>query len=178
MPTKSPVRTGTPAESQPLGLQVNLVARLLESALRPRIAPLGVAPGQIAALLTLYERDGRSQAELCDAVHIDQSTMAHTLSRMERDGLITRVASQQDKRRKEIYLTDRARELQSTLIASGRDVGAVATRGVNAADIATTRRVLAQVLENLRQQAPLAGSEASSLQSTVRSLGSRTEVTS
>ena len=69
------------------GYQANLLARLFEIALRSRIAPYGVAPGQFPQLLALFERDGVSQAELCRAVQVDQSTMTHTLRRMERDGL-------------------------------------------------------------------------------------------
>ena len=140
-----------------LGYQVNLVARLLESALRTRIAPHGVVPGQFAQLLTLFERDGISQADLCRAVHIDQSTMALTLRRMERDGLITRVASQQDKRRTEIWLTSRARDLQATLIACAQDANAAAAQGVSEADLATTRRVLAGMIENLQADSTPAG---------------------
>jgi DNA-binding MarR family transcriptional regulator len=133
-----------------LGYQVNLLARLFESALRARIAPYGVVPGQFAQLLALFERDGVSQADLCKAVHIDQSTMALTLRRMERDGLITRVASQQDKRRTEIWLTSRARELRATLVACAQDGNAVATQGVSEVDLGTTRRVLSQMIQNLQ----------------------------
>ena len=135
-----------------MGYQVNLLARLFESALRARIAPHGVVPGQFAQLLALLERDGVSQADLCKAVHIDQSTMALTLRRMERDGLITRVASQQDKRRTEIWLTSRARELKATLIACAQDANAVATQGVSEVDIATTLRVLTQMIRNLQAE--------------------------
>jgi DNA-binding MarR family transcriptional regulator len=133
-----------------LGYQVNLLARLFESALRARIAPYGVVPGQFVQLLALFERDGVSQADLCKAVHIDQSTMALTLRRMERDGLITRVASQQDKRRTEIWLTSRARELRATLVACAQDGNAVATQGVSEVDLGTTRRVLSQMIQNLQ----------------------------
>src|SRR5882757_4292236 len=73
-----------------LGYQVNLLARLMEQALRRRIAVHGVVPGQFPALLALYEREGRTQSELCQLVRIEQSTMANTLNRMQRDGLVSR----------------------------------------------------------------------------------------
>lgn len=71
-----------------LGYQVNHLARMLAQALRERIAPLGVVPGQFAQLLVLHEQDGLTQAQLCERVRIEQPTMANTLARMERDGLI------------------------------------------------------------------------------------------
>jgi DNA-binding MarR family transcriptional regulator len=42
-----------------------------------------------------------------EQVSIDQSTMAHTLKRMERDGLVRRLPDPLDGRRAIIWLTDR-----------------------------------------------------------------------
>ena len=81
--TTTPLR---PASS--VGYQVNRLARLFEAALRERIAGYGVVPGQFPALLALFEQDGRTQRELCGAASVDQSTMAKTLARMRRDGLV------------------------------------------------------------------------------------------
>lgn len=150
-PTVASANQATPLlrRTSSLGYQINHLARLLEAALRVRITPHGVAPGQFAQLLALYELDGLSQSDLCRAVQIDQSTMALTLRRMERDGLVSRQPSQQDRRRTEIRLTDRARELEATLVACAQDCNAVATTGVGEADLATTKRVIAQMIENL-----------------------------
>lgn len=136
-----------------LGYQVNHLARLLEATLRARLAPHGVAPGQFAQLLALYEQEGLSQSDLCRAVQIDQSTMALTLRRMERDGLVSRRPSLEDRRRVEIWLTDRARDLQATLVACAQDANAAATVGVTEEDLATTKRVLAQMIDSLTTQA-------------------------
>jgi DNA-binding MarR family transcriptional regulator len=145
----SPVlrRTGS------VGYQVNHLARLLEAALRTRISPYGVAPGQFAQLLALYEQDGVSQSELCRAVQIDQSTMALTLRRMERDGLVSRQPSQQDRRRVEIWLTDRARGLEGPLAGCANDVNATAGAAISQADMATTMKVIAQMIDNLTDAA-------------------------
>lgn len=80
------------------------LARLLR-ALRERIESLGVVPGQFAQLLALYEQDGLTQAELCAHVEIERPTMARTLSRMQRDGLIDRVPDPADGRRSLVTLT-------------------------------------------------------------------------
>jgi DNA-binding MarR family transcriptional regulator len=115
-----------------LGYQVNHLARILEQALRKQIEPLGVVPGQFAQLLALYEQDGLTQAELCDRVRIEQPTMANTLARMERDGLIKRVPDPHDRRRSRVLLTARARRLQTRLIAAAQEVNAAATEGLDA----------------------------------------------
>ena len=154
MPTSLPLAPDPSAgpllpRTTSLGYQVNHLARLLEAALRVRIAPHGVAPGQFAQLLALYEQDGVSQSELCRAVQIDQSTMALTLRRMERDGLVSRRPSQQDRRQVEIWLTDHARALEATLVACAQNANAAATAGISEADLATAQRVIAHLIDNL-----------------------------
>ena len=72
------------------GFLVNHVARLFAEGLRLKIAPLGIVPGQFPALLELWEKDGQTQKQLVEKLDIEQATMANTLSRMERDGLIVR----------------------------------------------------------------------------------------
>lgn len=143
-----PARPLLPRTSS-LGYQVNHLARLLEAALRVRITPHGVAPGQFAQLLALYEQDGVSQSELCRAVQIDQSTMALTLRRMERDGLVSRRPSHQDRRQVEIWLTDRARALEATLVACAQHTNAAATAGISETDLATAQHVITQLIGNL-----------------------------
>lgn len=132
-----------------LGYQVNLLARLLAQALRERIAPSGVVPGQFAQLLTLYEEDGLTQRELCERVRIEQSTMANTLRRMERDGLVRRLPDPEDRRRTRIELTDRAQRLEPELAASARDVNAIAARGLNSRELAAFMRTLTRIIANL-----------------------------
>lgn len=145
-----PSKSATLPREESLGYQVNHLARLLAAALRERIEPHGVVPGQFAQMLALLERDGVSQNELCRVVQIDQSTMAHTLKRMERDGLISRSPDAADQRRAVIHLTPRARELAPTLVGAAREVNALAATGVSSADLDTCMRVLAAAIDNLQ----------------------------
>jgi DNA-binding MarR family transcriptional regulator len=136
-----------PASS--VGYQVNRLARLYESALRKRIAVYGVVPGQFPALLTLYERDGQTQRELCEVASVDQSTMAKTLARMRRDDLVREEPDPDDARRVRYYLTPAARDLEPKLAAAGHDVIAVATRGISPAHVQVFDQVLADMASKL-----------------------------
>ena len=134
-----------------LGYQVNHAARLFAQALHQRIAPLGVVPGQFAQLLALFEADGQTQRELCEQVGIEQPTMANTLQRMERDGLVRREPDPADGRRARVLLTDRARELEGPLVAAARAVNATATRGLNAPEVAAVLAALTRIIANLEK---------------------------
>ncbi|MEV0773429.1 MULTISPECIES: MarR family winged helix-turn-helix transcriptional regulator [Nocardia] len=135
--------------SDSLGYVINHLARLMEQALRDRIAEHGVVPGQFAQLLALYEEEGISQLQLCEKVRIDQSTMAHTLKRMERDGLVQRIADPRDGRRTLIYLTDRSRALRAALTTAAREVNDLATEGFSDVDGDELIRMVRQSIGNL-----------------------------
>ncbi|WP_454198747.1 MarR family winged helix-turn-helix transcriptional regulator [Nocardia sp. Marseille-Q1738] len=116
--------------------------------MRARIAQYGVVPGQFAQLLALYEEDDTTQNELCEKVRIDQSTMAHTLKRMERDELIRRTADPVDRRRTRITLTQRARDLEAGLVSAAAEVNAAATHGLSDTQITAFLRTLSLMIDN------------------------------
>ncbi|MCB2059160.1 MAG: MarR family transcriptional regulator [Novosphingobium sp.] len=106
------------------GYLANHMARLFERGLAARIRPLGLTPGTFPALLELWEGDGLTQRDLVERLNIEQATMANTLARMERDGLIRREKDKSDGRVQRIWLSDRARSLQTPAIEAAMAVNA------------------------------------------------------
>ena len=100
------------ARPRTLASLVTLTSRLFARALHDRLVPHGVAPGQLSVLQRLWQGDGLTQAELARAVRVEQPTMARTLDRMARDGLIERVPSKEDRRAFNVRLTARGRALR------------------------------------------------------------------
>jgi DNA-binding MarR family transcriptional regulator len=141
--------TASLSRQESLGYQVNHLARLLAQALAVRIAPHGVVPGQFAQLLALYEEDDLTQRELCDRIRIEQATMANTLQRMQRDGLVDCVPDRTDRRRMRVRLTERARTLEADLAAAARAVNAAATQGLSDEEVADFMPITATVIQNL-----------------------------
>ena len=97
-----------------LGYQIGLLSRLFDRRLQEVLREQGVAPGQFAPLVMLFEQDGLTQAELCRRINVEQPTMANTLERMERDGLIKRKVDDADRRRALVFLTQKAKEYART----------------------------------------------------------------
>lgn len=132
-----------------LGYQVNHLARLLAHALGAQIAPLGVVPGQFAQLLALFEQDDLTQRELVERVRVEQATMANTLQRMQRDGLVHSLQDPADRRRTRVRLTEHARNLEGDLVTAAREVNAMATRGLSEQEVADYLRITATLIRNL-----------------------------
>ncbi len=134
--------------SESLGYQVNLLARLMAQLLHERIAPYGVAPGQFAQLLALYDSDGQSASGLSRAVGIEPGTMTQTLRRMERDGLVERRPDPRDGRASRIHLTARARDLEAELKAAAAQVNQVVLAGIGRSPARDLLEALATSITN------------------------------
>src|SRR5437762_13988061 len=109
-----------------LGYQIGLLNRLFDRRLQEQLKACGVAPGQFAPLVMLFEQDGLTQAELCRRINVEQPTMANTLDRMERDGLVRREPDPGDKRRATVHLTPRALAMRTAIMDRAREVASQA----------------------------------------------------
>ena len=136
-----------PRESLAFG--VGVMSRSFDRELRSALSELGVQPGQVPVLLALFESDGRTQADLARSLSVEQPTMASTLARMERDGLVRRDPDASDRRRSTVRLTDRARSLEGPLIDAARAVNRRAVRGLSAEERSALYRAVERASANL-----------------------------
>ena len=82
---------------------------------RERLAKYGLSQPQFFLLIALYEEDNILITRLAEKVALDKSTLTGILDRLERDGLITRQATPDDRRALYIRLTERSRSLRDDL---------------------------------------------------------------
>ncbi len=133
------------------GHLINYLARLFARALYRRIGRHGVTRGQFPVLLMLWEQEGVTQTQLAERLAVEQPTMANTLKRMERDGLIERVPDAEDRRQARIHLTPRGRALEEVLTASARETNAVALAGLEPAETQQLLALARRVIQNLER---------------------------
>jgi len=136
------------------GYLANHLARLFAQHLAAGIAPLGLAPAQFMALLELWREDGLTQAELCARLDVEQATMAGTLSRMARDGLIERRAHPVDRRAQTVHLTDRARALEAPATEAAQAVNAQALAALPEAERVPFVASLSRIVAEMRRRKP------------------------
>lgn len=146
---------GPPIQVSPTTAEVG-VAQLLRDAQRAlsrllasRIADYGVSIGQWYFLRALWEEDGLTQRELSFRVGMMEPTTVTALNGMEQRGLVARVRNPRDRRKMNIFLTDRGRALQAELMPIEAEINKVATEGVPPRDAEALDRALRQILKNL-----------------------------
>jgi len=75
----------------------------------------GLAAAPYAALQKLWEQEGLTITDLGDKLFLKNSSITSLMDRMERDGLVYRERTKDDRRVVRIYLTDKARRLKEVI---------------------------------------------------------------
>jgi len=133
-----------------VGYQVRLTHRLIQRALQARISRHGVTLGMWYFLRVLWEEDGITQRELSNRIGTMEPTTLSAMVAMEREGIVRRVRNTGDRRKVNIYLTERGRELEALLLPSGIAVVADAVRGLSGRQVATLLDLLGTVQRNIQ----------------------------
>jgi DNA-binding MarR family transcriptional regulator len=127
------------------------MAKSFARSLQQRAAKLGFSPGQFPILLELWAEDGLTQKQLLERVDIEQATMANTLSRMERDGLIERRPHPTDRRAQQVFLTGKAAILQTEAVEAALSADRELFRGFRTFERELLFEYIRRVLENARR---------------------------
>ena len=136
------------------GYLTNHLSRLFAAGLQARIKPLGLTTGVFPIMLLLWEMDGLTQKELVSALGIEQATVANSLARMERDGLIKRRADTHDGRLKRNWLTERGRALRDPAISAAMAQNQVALAGLNDTERDEFLRLLRKTIDTFGKAPP------------------------
>src|SRR5580692_8406862 len=131
------------------GYLVRDAHRAFQRLLERRIAAYGVTRGQWYFLRVLWIADGLSQRELSARVGMMEPTTVIALRSMERSGLIRRVRGDDDRRKVLVFLTAKAKRLRGELLGVARTITDDAEEGIAPRDLATSRRIVARMTENL-----------------------------
>ena len=118
-------------------------------ALQPRLAGHTVPFGHWTFLRILWEQDGITQRELSDEAGVMEPTTFAALKAMEELGYVTRRQTAENRKNVYVYLTPKGRALKDKLVPLAVEVNAIATGGIGAADLASTRRALRAMIANL-----------------------------
>jgi len=122
-----------------IGENVNRAARLFRRLADQRLAPLGLSAGYLPVLTALLDGRAMSQKALTEHAGIEQPTMAATLGRMERDGIIERQPDPADKRSARFSLTAPIRARATQIAAAIHDMNAEVLTNLSAGDVEVLR---------------------------------------
>jgi len=110
---------------------------------------LGITPGQLIVLYTLYKKDGVSITDLGKRSFLDNSTLTGLIDRLERLQLLSRVDVPGDRRAFSIYLTPAALLIRDDVTEVMNSVAKTMLAGCSAAEVKTFQKVLHNIFNKL-----------------------------
>jgi DNA-binding MarR family transcriptional regulator len=137
--------------AQSAGYLTNWAARLFERRIEHRLA--GGTAGPMPVFFALLEQDSLTQKALAAWAAVEQPTMANTLNRMERDGLIARTPDPTDRRSALVSLTRLGRQRANEAMRAAREVNALALAGLSPKERDTFLALLDRIIAALERDA-------------------------
>ncbi len=129
------------------GMAYTAVARRLQKNFRQ--AGLEITIEQWSILYHLWKEDCLSQQELCNRTYRDKPSITRLVDNLEKQKLVKRVASKEDRRVNLVCLTSAAQELQELTIDLANQTMNEALVGVDRVEIETVKSVFQRVYDNL-----------------------------
>jgi DNA-binding MarR family transcriptional regulator len=149
---KAPEEVVSVDRQQILGLAVNTLGRNILWSLAQRTSQHGLQPGVYPVIAWLMQLKDSTQGELARIIGIEQPTMAVTLRRMERDGLIDRSPDPDHGRRTRVRLTPKGRKLSQLMRSAAAEVQVVAAAGLSPAEVKDFFRLTSIMTKNLNAE--------------------------
>ena len=136
---------------------ISRTARLLTRVGDARLKTIGLSGAQMPIFARLQDGSTLSQADLARLACVEQPTMAATLSRMERDGLIVREPDPADRRSSLIRLTPAALAKMPELTALRSQAAEEALAGFDESERQLLAGMLLRIIANVESAAKREG---------------------
>ena len=129
------------------GMASTAVARRLQKNFR--LAGLEITIEQWSVLYHLWKQDGLSQQELCNRTFRDKPSITRLLDNLEKQKLVKRMPSKDDRRINLVCLTESSKLLQDKTIELANQTMDEALIGVGKNEIEIVKQVFQKVYDNL-----------------------------
>jgi DNA-binding MarR family transcriptional regulator len=129
------------------GMASTAVARRLQKNFR--LAGLEITIEQWSVLYHLWKQDGMSQQELCNRTFRDKPSITRLIDNLEKQKLVKRMPSKEDRRINLVCLTESAKLLQDKTIELANQTMDEALIGVGKNEIEIVKQVFQKVYDNL-----------------------------
>jgi len=110
---------------------------------------IGIYPGQPPLLFALWRKDGQSQKELAEHIHIKPSTVTVMLGRMEKAKLVERRSDPDDQRISRVYLTEHGKDILKEVKEVVEVLESESFANFTTEELVLIRRLFMQMRDNL-----------------------------
>ena len=136
-----------------IGFMFKQINNVYEKEFNNRLRTLGITASQCAVLDYLFdcEKEEVTQRDIEKGLNLRNPTVTGLLKRLDEKGYILSVPSNTYKRCKNIYLTEKAYDIQKRMENQRRKLDKMLTIGMNKKEIEALEKMLNKVLYNIAE---------------------------
>ena len=140
-------------ERKTIGFMFKQINNVYEKEFNSRLRTLGITASQCAVLDYLFvsSKEEVTQRDIEKALSLRNPTVTGLIKRLEENGYLFSVPSDKDKRCKNIYLTEKAYDIQRRMEMDRKRIDKRFTLGMNKKEKAALEKVLERVLYNIAE---------------------------
>ena len=137
--------------SRLIGFMIKQINNVYEKDLNERLRKIGITSSQCAVLDYLFHtsKDEVSQRDVEKGLNLKNPTVTGILKRLDEKGYILCVPNARDKRKKNIYLTEKAYDIQRRMETDRRKLDRELTRGMTKREVESLTKNLEKLLYNI-----------------------------
>lgn len=138
-------------ERLPVGFVFKQINNVYEKEFNNLLRTLGITASQCAVLDYLFSsrKEEVNQKDIEKALSLKNPTVTGLLKRLDEKGFILIVPSNKDKRCKNVYLTEKAYDIQRRMEADRKKIDRKLTIGMTKKEIEALQKMLGKVLYNI-----------------------------
>lgn len=135
----------------PIGVIVKQINNLYEKEFNALLKTIGITASQCAVLDFLFYTDKEevNQKDIETSLSLQNPTVTGLLKRLDEKGYILSVPSATDRRRKKIYLTEKAYDIRRVVEHSRKAIDKRLTYGLNEKEKTSLYKTLEKILYNV-----------------------------
>ena len=138
-------------ERMPIGFMIKQINTIYEKELNNLLKSVGITASQCAVLDYLFHsnKEAVNQRDVERNLNLKNPTVTGILKRLDEKGYILCVPNEEDKRRKNIYLTEKAYDIQKRMETDRKKLDKRLTMGMTKKEVAAVTRALEKMLYNI-----------------------------
>ena len=138
-------------ERKPVGFLFKQINNLYEKEINNQLKEIRIPSSQCEVLDYLFHCDKEevNQRDIEKALSLKNPTVTGLLKRLDEKGYILIVPNGKDKRKKNVYLTEKAYDIQRKMETNRRRVDKNLTLGMSKREVEALQKMLSRVLYNI-----------------------------
>lgn len=130
---------------------IGVIARSLNSISNIEFKEYNLTKGQYIYLARIFEHPGIIQEKVAEMINVDRTTAARAIKKLESNGFIVRKQAEDNKKEKQLFVTEKGKETYPILYREERYSNDIALKGLTPAERKEIYRLLDHVEANISE---------------------------